>query len=193
MAEPVPSGESGKWGSRHSDHRPIIVECREREPNQVGRKHAPKSEAKWLEEDCICRVEKAWTDIDAGAVTLVDIQRNILGDLKERDRNVLGVLEKRISRLKKELEICRRATLSQENVNVEHVLRFKLDRLQEQLHIYCKQRAHSLWLTKGHRNTMFFFIHVPQSVKEEIILRRSRGKEAMWWRGRDSPFITNHF
>ena len=124
MAEPVRPGESGKWGSRHSDHRPIIVECREREPNQVGHKQAawPKSEAKWLEEDCICRVEKAWTDIDAGAVTLVDIQRNILGDLKERDRNVLGVLEKRISRLKKELEICRRATLSQENVNMEHVL-----------------------------------------------------------------------
>jgi hypothetical protein len=53
---------------------------------------------------------------------------------------------------------------------MEHVLRFKLDRLQEQLHIYSKQRAHSLWLTKGDRNTMFFFIHVPQSVKEEIIL-----------------------
>jgi hypothetical protein len=36
-------------------------------------------------------VEKAWTEaIDAGAVTLVDIQRNILGDLKEWDRNVLG-------------------------------------------------------------------------------------------------------
>lgn len=94
MAEPVRPGESGKWGSGHSDHRPIIVECREREPNQVGPKQAasPKSEAKWLEEeDCICRVEKAWTEaIDAGAVTLVDIQRNILGDLKEWDRNVLG-------------------------------------------------------------------------------------------------------
>jgi len=123
VAEPVRPGESGKWGSRHSDHRPIIVECRKREPNQVGRKHALKSEAKWLEEDGICRVEKAWTEaIDAGAVTLVDIQRNILGDLKEWDRNVPGVLEKRISRLKKELEICRRATLSQGNVYMEHVL-----------------------------------------------------------------------
>jgi hypothetical protein len=44
--------------------------------------------------------------------------------------NVLGDLEKRISKTKRELEWCRRGRVSQENVKREFVLRYKLERLQ---------------------------------------------------------------
>jgi len=102
-------------------------------------------------------VEKAWTEArEIGEINVVQAQKNLLGDLREWDRNVLGELEKRISQVKKELEWCRRRSLNQVNVNHEHVLRYKLDRLQEQLHIYWKQRAHPLWLLKGDLNMKYF-------------------------------------
>jgi len=73
-------------------------------------------------------VERAWAEaLEFGAVEMVEIQKKILGDLKEWDRNVLGELEKRISRVKKELKCYRRSRINQENVHKEHVLRFKLD------------------------------------------------------------------
>ena len=38
----------------------------------------------------------------------------------------------------------------------EEILRFKLDRLEEQVDIYWRQRAHVKWLEKGDRNTGVF-------------------------------------
>jgi 16S rRNA G527 N7-methylase RsmG len=46
--------------------------------------------------------------------------------------------------------------ISQESVNREHYLRYKLERLLDQNNTYRKQRAHNTWLTKGDRNTAFF-------------------------------------
>ena len=94
--------------------------------------------------------------MELGGVEMAHIQRKILGGLKEWVREVLGELGRRIDRIKKELECCRRGMLNQYNVNREHVLRFKLERLQDQLNIYWKQRAHTLWLTKGDRNAKYF-------------------------------------
>jgi hypothetical protein len=38
----------------------------------------------------------------------------------------------------------------------EEVLRYKLERLEEQVDLYWRQRAHVRWLQQGDRNTAFF-------------------------------------
>jgi hypothetical protein len=53
-------------------------------------------------------VLKAWGNaLEEGCHNLVEVQKNILGDLWEWDTNVLGELEKRIDNVKRELEKCR--------------------------------------------------------------------------------------
>ena len=97
-----------------------------------------KFEARWLEEeDCGMKVEEAWTAaLEDGCERLVEIERKVLTDLWAWDKMVLGDLEKWIRRAKADLERCRCRHVSQEQVNREHILRFKLERLEEQHHIY---------------------------------------------------------
>jgi hypothetical protein len=73
-------------------------------------------------------------------------------------RNILGGLEKRIKKLKKELAKCIKGTLSQENIQNEQVLKYRLEKLEEQKDIYWKQCAHVNWLREGDRNTSFFHV-----------------------------------
>ena len=70
--------------------------------------------------------------------------------------NVLGDLEKRVKKLRKEIEQCRRLPISDITVQREAVLSYRLDKHEEQVDIYWKQRAHVNWLEKGDRNTSFF-------------------------------------
>jgi hypothetical protein len=67
---------------------------------------------------------------------MMEIQKRVLGDLWTWDKEVLGELEKRINKAKRDLERCRRISITLEQVNREHVLRYKLERLQDKLHIY---------------------------------------------------------
>jgi hypothetical protein len=182
---------------RHSDHRTITVDCGEKERCSSCFAHdvLPKFEAKWLEEEgCWEKVESAWTEaMEAGDANVIQIQKKILGELHNWDRNVLGELERRISKVRKELERCRRGQLNQENVNREHVLRYKLERLEDQLHIYWKQRAHTTWLTKGDRNTKFF--HASASERKRInYIKSLHGDDGGVVTGRRlKPFIINHY
>jgi len=124
---------------RHSDHRPIIIDvgCREITDCLQQFQVMPKFEAKWLEEEeCEIRVIEAWDRaMEEGCNSMMERQRKVLGDLWDWDRNILGELEKRIKRLKSVLERCRRMAISQESVNREHLLRYKLKRLQDQHNI----------------------------------------------------------
>lgn len=67
--------------------------------------------------------------------------KGVMGTLLIWNKNVLGDLEKRIARLKKDHEACRRRPIGPEQVRREEVLRFKLRRLEEQKELYWKQRA----------------------------------------------------
>ena len=117
-----------------------------------------KFEARWLEEEeCEDSVEGAWEKaISEGEVSLMEIQSRVLGELWQWDREVLGALERRIKNAKRELDRWRKAPISQDQINREHLLRYKLERLLDQQNIYWKQRAHSTWLAKGDRNTKNF-------------------------------------
>lgn len=119
---------------RHSDHRPIIVEPGAKEKTQwkMPLEVMWKFEARWLEE-CVEKVEAAWKNaISGGEVRLMEIQAQVLGELWQWDREVLGALEKRVKNAKRELDRWRRAAISQEQINKKCLLRYKLERLLDQ-------------------------------------------------------------
>lgn len=79
--------------------------CRE-----CGGDRAFKFEASWLMEDnCADVVAAAWAASDVwGEGRVMDKLRSVANSLYSWNVNVLGDLEKRIKKLKKELESCRR-------------------------------------------------------------------------------------
>jgi hypothetical protein len=121
-------------------------------------------------------VENAWArEIGPNGREVSGALKGVLGDLSSWSKDVLGDLEKRISRLKKELEQCRRNAISNDQVRKEEVLRFKLSRLEDQRETYWKQRAHVNWMKGGDRNTKFF--HSAASERKKMNHIRKLHKE----------------
>lgn len=145
---------------RHSDHRPVIIELEGKNKGVRGRNghNDFRFEAAWLEEEKFKEVVKEAWDVSAGLQGLL-VHASLAGvaaGLSSWSSNVLGDLEKRLKKVKKELETCRRQPISRDQVVREEVLRYRLEKLEQQVDIYWKQRAHTNWLNKGDRNTSFF-------------------------------------
>jgi len=107
--------------------------------------------------------------MEEGELCMVEVQKRMLSDLWIWDREVLGEMERRIKNSRRELERCRRRGINQEQVNREHILRYKLERLQDQHHVYWKQRAHTAWLLKGDRNTKFFHAYASERKRKNLV------------------------
>uniref|UniRef100_A0A8I6YYK3 Endonuclease/exonuclease/phosphatase domain-containing protein n=1 Tax=Hordeum vulgare subsp. vulgare TaxID=112509 RepID=A0A8I6YYK3_HORVV len=121
---------------RHSDHRPVIVHLDHESFRQRTRKHREggsfKFEASWMtEEACGAVIENDWKrETLARGGTVVQALQGVAGDLQHWSRTSLGDMERRIAKIKKEVEICRQPALTQDTVTRERILRYKLERLE---------------------------------------------------------------
>jgi hypothetical protein len=57
--------------------------------------------------------------------------KGVLSDMVDWSTNVLGDLDKRISKTRKELEVWRKKSIGDEQIRKIELLRFKLNRLEE--------------------------------------------------------------
>ena len=76
----------------------------------------------------------------------------------------------------------------------EGVLRYRLDKAEEQKDLYWKQRAHIKWMTYGDRNTTFFHASCTERLRKNRI--GSLKTESGGWVENEvekRSFITNHF
>ena len=100
---------------RHSDHRPVVVATDDDNSNRgVAGPRPFRSEAKWMEEDgCDTIVENAWLcETQGRGGDVVSGLKGVANDLQDWSKNTLGNLDKRIARLKKDLESSRRREIS---------------------------------------------------------------------------------
>jgi hypothetical protein len=136
----------------HSDHRLVVIFLEgDRGWSSGGRRESGfKFEASWLKEDmCGSIVSDAWAEGDVhGGGSIVEKLKNVAGSLQVWSVNVRGDLDKRIKKIKKELESCRRLPTNNFSVQREAVLSYRLDKVEEQVDVFWRQRAHANWLEK---------------------------------------------
>jgi hypothetical protein len=181
---------------RHSDHRPLIITT-EKSVRGGGRsgERGFKFEASWLKEDkCREVVEDVWNQaMEQPSASVHDELKGVAVSLTNWSQNVLGDLKRRVRKVK-ELEECRRLEIGREQVAKEEVLRYKLERLEEQVDIFWKQRAHVNWLQKGDRNTSFFHAACKERRKKNRIERPKR-EDGEWMEREEEKrtYIANYF
>lgn len=98
----------------HSDHRPVIIDTDRnvRMPSNMVGQRPFKFEASWLEEErCKQIVSNVW-EVGGPDGGVLQKLREVASSLLLWNTNVLGSLEKRLKRAKKELEAYRRMPIS---------------------------------------------------------------------------------
>lgn len=95
-------------------------------------------EASWLaEEKCAEVVADSWkAAMEGGPASVHEAVMAVAGSLSDWSSNVLGDLEKRVKKLKKELEQCRKSSISRDQVAKEEILKYKLEKAQEHIDVY---------------------------------------------------------
>jgi hypothetical protein len=133
-------------------------------------------EAAWVgEENCEVTVNNAWRlSMRTRGGKVAEAVMDVACDLWDWSKNVLGDLGKRIKHARKALEMCRRSSLSQDSVAREEVLKYRLERLEEQRELYWRQRAKVHWLKHGDRNTKYFHRFASERRKNNRIRRLVR-------------------
>jgi len=123
----------------HSDHRTVVV-LTETLPQRKGSGGGFNFEASWIQaEGCPKVIEEAWESSSGADCSLRESIRGMAASLKDWSVNVLGDLEKRLKKAKKELEKWRRESISDDSVRREAVWSFKVDRLEELVAIWRSQ------------------------------------------------------
>lgn len=122
---------------RHLDHRPVIIDTQgaQAKGQYSGNNMMPRFEARWTEEEeCREKIKETWEkELEENRQNASGALKGVMTKLCSWNRNILGDLEKRISRLKKELESWRKKDIGPEQTRKEEMLRFKLSRLEDQL------------------------------------------------------------
>ena len=74
------------------------------------------------------------------------------------------------------------------------MLRYRLDKLEEQVDVYWKQRAHVNWLEKGDKNTKFFHSWCSERRRRNRIGKLKK-EDGGWVEDevKKQDFISNHF
>jgi hypothetical protein len=184
----LPTFEVINGEPRHSDHRAVIVNL-EGADAEIPCMRGPstfKFEASWLKEDgCTNLVQEAWLrSFQEGATIVNEGLKDVSKVMSDWSRNILGDLEKRIHKLKRELAKCIKGPISRDSIHQEQVLKYRLEKLEEQKDIYWKQRAHVHWLQEGDRNTSLFHACATQRKKRNKI-KRLKMEEGIWIEERD--------
>jgi len=97
--------------------------------------------------------------------------REVAAELQDWSTNCLGDLEKRDKHAKNALERCRRSSISRDSVAREEILKYQLQKLEDQVELYWCQRATSHWLKHGDRNTRFFHQYASERRRRNRITR----------------------
>lgn len=114
-------------------------------------------------------------------------------DLTSWRTNELGDLEKRRKSIKRELESCRRGVLNAEQISRDGVLRYMLDKVEEQIDTYWRQRAHVKWLQFGNRNMTFFHASCSERKRSNKI-GKLKSPDGRWVEEEEKRrLITNYF
>ena len=118
---------------RHSDHRLVIISTERRAERGVQGSKPFFFEASWLEEEkCAEVVMEGWEQgMDEGPSPVEQLVGRVASNLSCWSPNVLGAGRSGGKKIKKELELCRWRSLSEEGVTREAVLRFQLDKVEE--------------------------------------------------------------
>jgi hypothetical protein len=183
---------------RHSDHRSVSAILRDQALPRSSIVDEPgfRFEAAWLqEEECAEIVENAWnTAFEEGECLMADAVKLVGRKLWLWDKEVIGELKNRIKKARKELEKCRRGAITQANVSREHVLRFKLGRLEDQHNTFWQQWAHANWLKYGDRNMSYFHAVASERRKQNVIKKLVREEGGVVETEEEiGSYVTNHY